>query len=80
MEVKVEVAEIKRKVIELFDKLVIPEPEVMTIFPDVHVDNIWAISESVVEETLEKKRGSMRRNLLQRRLRQIAYKMSRTGG
>lgn len=58
IEVKLEVADIKRIVVELHDRPIIPELEVMNFMLEVHVDNIQDISETVIEtqeEKIEKK-------------------------
>lgn len=48
MNVKDEVVEIKRIVIELYDRPVMSNLKVTTVMLDVHIDNICAISELVV--------------------------------
>lgn len=47
--VKSKVAEINRMMDELYARLVVSEPKVMIVIPEVHVYNIWAISNSVKE-------------------------------
>lgn len=49
-------------VTKLYDRPVISEPEVTTIIPDVHVDNIQAILEPIVKETREKIREKKNKN------------------
>lgn len=59
MEVKSKVAERKRMVSKLYDRLVIPETTIMTIMPGVHAFTIWAIPDLVEEnreERIERKK------------------------
>lgn len=55
IQVQAEVAEIKRTITELYDKLVISEPVVTTVVPEEEVENIQSIL-NLVEETQERKK------------------------
>lgn len=57
--VKSKVDEIKKMVVELYDRPIISEPVVAIVVPNVHVDNIWAI-QVLVEEPREERRESNR--------------------
>lgn len=46
-EIRAEVAEIKKMVPELYDRLVIPKPLIETGMLVVRVPNIWAISDTI---------------------------------
>lgn len=47
--VKSEVTKINKMVAELYDRPVIPKLEVITVMPDIFIDNIWAIPDPVEE-------------------------------
>lgn len=67
MEVKYEVAEIKRMVAELYDRPIISKTEVTTIPTYFYVNNIWAIpntvdeTQQVIEENREEKKERKKR-------------------
>lgn len=57
MDVKAKVAEIIGMVYELYDRLIIPEPVVITVIPNINNVNIWDVLdpvEDIVEENQEK--------------------------
>lgn len=60
--IKFEVVEIKKIVLELYDRPIILEPMIKTVVHTVHVDYIWAISnllEVLFEKTRERRKEIM---------------------
>lgn len=55
VEVKSEVDKINKMVMELYDRLIIPELVITQVVPEVYIDNIWAIPD-LVEVTLEERK------------------------
>lgn len=47
--VRAKVVEIKRMVMELYDRPIIPKLVVTTVMPDIHIDNIWVVSDPIEE-------------------------------
>lgn len=48
-EVKSKVQEIKKMIVKLYDRSIIPKPIVTDVVPEVYVENIWEIPKLVEE-------------------------------
>lgn len=61
-EIKTEIAENKKMVHELYDRLIFLELVVGTMMPTVYVPNVWAIQELRIQETKEERIKRKRKN------------------
>lgn len=80
-EIKSEVAKIKKIVAKLYDRTTILQHVIEIVVPTIHLYNILVIPDlidEILEEKKERKEKGVRRKMLRRRLRQLAYKISRT--
>lgn len=84
VDVREEIAEIKKIIIELYKCPIIVEPVVETVIPIVKVLNIWVISVNVQDEDIdeqkrEKERKKKRIELIRKKIDSRALRMRLIG-